>query len=36
LSQISTVLSEDFNPGAVIEGVHFVDPFADSLRTQAL
>jgi len=27
LSQVAVVLSEDFNPGAVIEGVRFVDPF---------
>jgi predicted nucleic acid-binding protein len=36
LSQISTVLSEDFNPGAVIEGVRFVDPFADDFRLEDL
>ena len=29
LSQVSVVLSEDFDSGAVIEGVRFVDPFAD-------
>jgi predicted nucleic acid-binding protein len=27
LSQVFVVLSEDFDPGAVIEGVRFVDPF---------
>jgi predicted nucleic acid-binding protein len=27
LNRVSTVLSEDFNPGAVIEGVRFVNPF---------
>ena len=32
LNQVSTVLSEDFNPGAAIEGVRFVDPFADGFR----
>jgi predicted nucleic acid-binding protein len=34
LSQVSMVLSEDFNPGAVIEGVRFVDPFAGDFRLQ--
>jgi predicted nucleic acid-binding protein len=29
LNHIAHVLTEDFNPGAVIEGVQFVDPFAD-------
>jgi len=29
LNRVSTVLTEDFNPGAVIEGVRFVDPFAN-------
>lgn len=28
LNRIPVVLSEDFNPGAGIEGVHFVNPFA--------
>jgi len=32
LNQVSTVLSEDFNAGAAIEGVRFVDPFADEFR----
>jgi predicted nucleic acid-binding protein len=32
LSQTSAVLSEDFSPGAVIEGVRFVDPFAGDFR----
>jgi predicted nucleic acid-binding protein len=36
LNQVSTVLSEDFNPGAVIEGVRFVDPFADDFRLSDL
>ena len=26
LGQVGVVLSEDFNPGAVIEGVRFADP----------
>jgi hypothetical protein len=34
LNHISVVLTEDFNPGAVIEGVRFVDPFADDFRLQ--
>ncbi|MGD8967621.1 MAG: PIN domain-containing protein [Anaerolineae bacterium] len=34
LSQMSLVLSEDLNPGAVIEGIRFVDPFADDFRLQ--
>ena len=32
LNHVSTVLTEDFNPGAVIEGVRFVDPFAEDFR----
>lgn len=32
LHQIPVVLTEDFNPGAVIEGVRFVDPFAAGYR----
>lgn len=36
LNRISMVLSEDFNPGAVIEGVQFVDPFADDFRPEVL
>jgi len=28
LNQIGLIFSEDFNPGATIEGVRFVDPFA--------
>jgi len=27
LNQIDTILSEDFNTGAMIEGVRFVNPF---------
>jgi hypothetical protein len=30
LSQVSVVLSEDLNPGAVIEGVRFLDPFTST------
>ena len=36
LNQVSTVLSEDFNPDAVIEGVRFVDPFTDNFRLEDL
>jgi predicted nucleic acid-binding protein len=36
LSQAPVVLSEDFNPGAVIEGVRFVDPFGSGFRMQDL
>jgi predicted nucleic acid-binding protein len=34
LNHVSVVMTEDFNPGAVIEGVRFVDPFADDFRLQ--
>jgi predicted nucleic acid-binding protein len=36
LHHVPTVLSEDFNPGAVLEGVRFVDPFAAEFRVQDL
>jgi predicted nucleic acid-binding protein len=36
LHHVPTVLSEDFNPGAVLEGVCFVDPFAAEFRVQDL
>lgn len=29
LNQVAVILSEDFNTGTVIEGVRFVNPFAD-------
>jgi predicted nucleic acid-binding protein len=32
LHRIPVVLSEDFNPGAVIEGVRFVDPFGEDFE----
>ncbi len=32
LNQVSTVFSEDFNVGAVTEGVRFVNPFAVGFR----
>ena len=36
LNHVSLVLTEDFNPGAAIEGVRFVDPFEDDFRLQDL
>ena len=36
LHHVPTVLSEDFNPGAMLEGVSFVDPFAAEFRVQDL
>jgi predicted nucleic acid-binding protein len=36
LHHVPTVLSEDFNPGAVLEGVRFVDPFTAEFRVQDL
>lgn len=32
LNQITTVMSEDFNPGAVIEGIRFINPFAPAFQ----
>lgn len=32
LNQIEVVFSEDFNPGAVIEGVRFANPFASDFN----
>jgi len=32
LNQVEVVFSEDFNPGAVIEGVRFVNPFAEDFE----
>jgi predicted nucleic acid-binding protein len=34
LNQVPVVFSEDFNPGAVVEGVRFVNPFADDFRAE--
>jgi predicted nucleic acid-binding protein len=34
LNQIPPVFSEDLDPGAVIEGVRLVDPFADGFQTE--
>ena len=36
LGQIGVILSEDFNPGAVIEGVRFVDPLESTFDASAL
>jgi predicted nucleic acid-binding protein len=36
LNRVSTVLTEDFNPGAVIEGVRFVDPFCEGFELEDL
>ena len=35
LNQVAVVFSEDFNPGAVIEGVRFVNPFAQDFELEA-
>jgi predicted nucleic acid-binding protein len=34
LNQIPVVFSEDFNVGAVTEGVHFVNPFAEGFQIE--
>jgi predicted nucleic acid-binding protein len=34
LNQVGVVFSEDFNPGGVVEGVRFVNPFADDFRAE--
>lgn len=34
LNQIPVILSEDFNPDSVIEGVHFVNPFSPSFHLE--
>ena len=35
LNQIPVVLSEDFSAGRVIEGVRFIDPFAEDFQIEA-
>jgi predicted nucleic acid-binding protein len=35
LNQVPTILSEDFNTGAVLEGVRFVNPFTDDFDLDA-
>jgi predicted nucleic acid-binding protein len=34
LNQVPVVFSEDFNPGTVVEGVCFVNPFAEDFRAE--
>jgi predicted nucleic acid-binding protein len=34
LNRVSVVFSEDFNTGAVVEGVRFVNPFGDDFRVE--
>ncbi len=34
LNQIAVVFSEDFNAGAVVEGVRFVNPFAEDFQIE--
>jgi predicted nucleic acid-binding protein len=36
LNQIPVILSEDFNTGATLEGVHFINPFAPSFDIESL
>ena len=35
LNQVRVIFSEDLNPGSVVEGVRFVNPFADDFRAEA-
>ena len=35
LNQVPVVFSEDFNPGTVVEGVCFVNPFAEDFQPEA-
>jgi predicted nucleic acid-binding protein len=35
LNQIGVIFSEDFNPGAILEGVRFVNPFAEEFEIEA-
>ncbi|WP_199315373.1 MULTISPECIES: hypothetical protein [Oscillatoriales] len=32
LNQITEVYSEDFNSGAIVEGVRFTNPFSDDFK----
>ena len=34
LNNVPVVFSEDFNPGSVVEGVRFVNPFGDGFRAE--
>ena len=36
LGQVDAILSEDFNPGAVLEGVRFVNPFDPAFEPSSL
>jgi len=35
LNQIPVVYSEDFSPDSIVEGVHFVNPFAQGFQLEA-
>ncbi len=35
LNQIPVIFSEDFNSGSVLEGVHFINPFAEAFDLSA-
>ena len=35
LNQIGVIFSEDFNPGSILEGVRFVNPFAEAFVIEA-
>lgn len=35
LNQIGVIFSEDFNPGSILEGVRFVNPFAEEFVIEA-
>ena len=32
LNQVPVILSEDFGPGTVLDGIRFVNPFADDFN----
>ena len=34
LNNVPVIFSQDFNPGSVVEGVRFVNPFADDFRAE--
>ncbi|MGH3088186.1 MAG: PIN domain-containing protein [Rubrobacteraceae bacterium] len=36
LGQVPVVLSEDFNPGATIEGISFLDPLREGFEVESL
>jgi predicted nucleic acid-binding protein len=35
LNQIGVIFSEDFNPGSILEGVRFVNPFTEEFEIEA-